>query len=178
MEKTMLLGLSFLLFAPMASAGEFTIQQNGAPVWNDDVDGVKVEYNPDNTVKRLSVKQITAVEFPDRRRILKAQKVAALQAEAAIVRFVKRMNTSDETYTDMETNINKSTRSRGNGMDGTQKLNERTVVNELKTTIQSYASGELRGLIVLEKGYDEKNRRGMSDDWDQRENTSSGGEGG
>ncbi|MBM1169656.1 hypothetical protein [Microvirga arabica] len=152
-----IIGVLGLSMALMGSAlAEVAVNPDGSATWEAGVDGVSVEYKPDGKLRRVSARVERTVEFPDRRGILKAQKVAEMQAEAAFVQFMKKTVSSSDTFTEIETEMNKASQLRQKGAaPQVSKVDERVFTSDLRTVVQRSASGQLRGVVVLEKGYDE-----------------------
>ncbi len=140
-----------------AVAGEVSAQPDGAIIWQAGVDGPKIEWNVDGSFRRIFSRYATPVEFPDRRGIYKAQVIAEEKAKAAIIRYLKQYLTSTHTGKEIEDDVEKATRERNTGNNPNfTKTNSRTLVSNLTEVTTSVASGTLRGVVVLEKGYDEK----------------------
>ncbi|WP_457089905.1 hypothetical protein [Microvirga sp. P5_D2] len=150
-------GLSVALGMGTAWAGEVSVNPDGSATWEAGVDGISVEYKPNGKLRRVSARAERAVEFPDRRGVLKEQKVAEMQAEAAIVGFMKKLVSAQDTFTEIEGEMNKATQVRQSGAaPQVNKVDERVFTSDLKTLVQRSASGQLRGVMVLEKGFDGK----------------------
>jgi hypothetical protein len=137
---------------------EVTKDDNKNTVWQAGVDGVEIEWGPDGAFKRIYSSYNQSVLFPDRQGILKAQTIAEEKAKAAIVRFMNgEQVSSSRVITEVSADMETASRSQGSGKEDTlSKENIRKMTSELKEVTSSYASGRLRGVILLEKGYDEK----------------------
>jgi len=149
----------FMVIALIAPswAGEIAIQEDGSTVWQAGVDGVEIEWNPDGSVKRIYSRYSTPVEFPDRRGIAKAQIIAEEKAKAGIVRFMEQSVASTRVVTEVQSDLNKATQERQSGTAAiVKKTDQRTLVEALSEVTASFAAGNLKGVIVLEKGYDDK----------------------
>ncbi|WP_143274093.1 hypothetical protein [Bradyrhizobium canariense] len=141
----------------LAAAGSVDEKVDGGTVWQAGVDGVEVEWNGDNSVKRISSRFSTPVEFGDRRGISKAQIIAEEKAKAAIVRFLEQSVSSTRVTAEMQNDLNHATQERKTGEKATaQKVDQRVMMESLTEVTTSFASGKLRGVIILEKGYDDK----------------------
>jgi len=146
-----------LLCGPAATAGTVDANPDGSAVWQAGVDGVEVEWNNDGSVKRISSRFGTPVEFGDRRGISKAQIIAEEKAKAAIVRFLKQDVSSTRVTTEMQNDLNHATQERQTGEKATvKKVDQRMMMESLSEVTTSFASGKLRGVIILEKGYEAK----------------------
>jgi hypothetical protein len=139
-----------------AWAGDVVRDADGATRWQAGIDGVEIEWAPDGSVRRLYSRYGQPVEFADRRGITGAQTIAEERAKAAIVRFMDQRVASNRVVTEVEADLGKATQERQAGDTQVKKVDQRTLLTSLSEISGSYASGELRGVIVLEKGYDEK----------------------
>jgi hypothetical protein len=146
--------LAFVTHA--AWAGDVVTEQDGGTRWQAGIDGVEIEWAPDGSVKRLYSRYGQPVEFADRRGIAGAQTIAEEKAKAAIVRFMDQRVASNRVVAEVEADLGKATQERQAGDTQVRKVDERTLLTSLSEISGSYASGQLRGVIVLEKGYDEK----------------------
>lgn len=157
-NKVVILGtLIVLCSSPVGLAGDATVRNDGSVTWQAGVDGVEIEWNADGSVRRLYSRYATPVEFPDRRGIAKAQIIAEEKAKANIVRFLKQDITSARIVGEIQADVNKATQHRQTGSAATvSKVDERTVMDSLTEVTGSFATGTLTGVIVLEKGYDDK----------------------
>lgn len=151
--------LSITLLSSFSSAGAGSVDErsDGATVWQAGIDGVEVEWNANGSVKRISSRYGTPVEFGDRRGISKAQIIAEEKAKAAIIRFMDQSVSSTRVATEMQNDLNHATQERETGAKPTvKKVDQRTMLESLTEITTSFASGKLKGVIVLEKGYDDK----------------------
>lgn len=149
--------LSLISGSTMATAGAVDETGTGGTVWQAGVDGVEVEWNNDGSVKRISSRFSTPVEFGDRRGISKAQIIAEEKAKAAIVRFLEQSVSTTRVTTEMQNDLNQATQERQTGAKANiKKVDQRVMMESLTEVTTSFAAGKLRGVIVLEKGYDDK----------------------
>lgn len=146
---------AFLIGA--AHAGE--IEQDpstGTSRWKAGVDGVEIEWAPDGAVQRIYSKQSVPVEFPDRRGIKKAQVIAEEKAKAGIIRFMEQSVSSTRVVTEIQNDISTASQRRETGSEAqVVKQDERLMIENLTEVTTSFAKGNLRGVVVLESGYDE-----------------------
>ncbi len=146
-----------LLFSPaLSSAGDAKLQNDGSLTWQAGVDGVEIEWNPDGSIRRIYSKYATPVEVGDRRGIAKAQIIAEEKAKANIVRFMSQGVAASRIVAEIQVDVNKATQERQKGSATLRKVDERTLTESLTEITGSFAAGTLRGVIVLEKGYDDK----------------------
>lgn len=138
-------------------AGDADVHADGGVTWQAGVDGVEIEWHTDGSIKRLYSRYSTPVEFADRRGISKAQVIAEEKAKANIIRFMNQSISSTRIVAEVQSDINKATQHRETSKEATvKKVDERTIMESLTEVTTSFASGSLRGVIVLERGYDEK----------------------
>jgi hypothetical protein len=96
--------------------------------------------------------------MPDRRGINKAYIIAEEKAKAAIVRFMEQRVTTSRVVTEVNNDFEQSTFTQGTGTQSElTKKNQRTMVENLAEITGSNAAAALRGVIILEKGYDKNN---------------------
>ena len=138
-------------------AGTVEEQTTGSTVWQAGVEGIEIEWNDDGSIRRISSKFSTPVEFGDRRGISKAQIIAEEKAKAAIIRFLNQSVSSTRIVGEVQTDLNEATQERGTGeKPNVKKLDKRMMIEALTEVTTSFASGHLKGVIVLEKGYSDK----------------------
>ncbi|MBF0108782.1 MAG: hypothetical protein HQL76_06365 [Magnetococcales bacterium] len=155
----MIFSTLFLLifFTASSHAGDVGIASDGSMTWKAGIDGVEIEWNADGSVKRLYSRYSHPVEFADRRGIMTAQTIAEEKAKGAIVRFMNQSVGSNRIVTEVENDINKATQERQSGANATvRKMDERTLISNLTEVTTSFAAGKLSGVIILERGYEEK----------------------
>ncbi len=146
-----------LSWSVMSFAGQTTIDDNGGITWQAGVDGVEVKWGSDGSVKRLYSRQSVPVEFPDRRGINKAQIIAEEKAKGNIIRFMDQSVSTTRIVAEVQSDINRATQQREtNKANNVKKVDDRTIVEALTEITTSFASGKLRGVIVLERGYSDK----------------------
>ena len=123
---------------------------------NDSVLGVEVKM--DKSGRLLSVKSsyTQPVEFPDRRGINTSYIIAEEKAKAQLIRFSSQESMSSRKVNELESQISKATQTSGNNAGGWTKDNTRTVTTNLNEVTGSFAAGNLKGVTILERTYDEK----------------------
>jgi hypothetical protein len=138
-------------------AGDASVHEDGAVTWQAGVDGVEIEWNTDGSVRRISSRYSAPVEFPDRRGIQTAYVIAEEKAKAAIIRFLDQSVSSNRMVTEVQNDVNKATQERQTSVQASvKKVDERTLIQKLSEVTSSFAKGNLRGVVALEKGYDSK----------------------
>lgn len=159
MKLRNIISCSLILMCPAfpSLAGDADVHADGSVTWQAGVDGVEIEWQPDGSIKRLYSRYSTPVEFADRRGISKAQIIAEEKAKANIIRFMNQSSSSTRIVAEVQSDLNKATQHRETGKEATvKKVDERTIMESLTEVTTSFATGSLRGVIVLERGYDEK----------------------
>jgi hypothetical protein len=148
----------FMLFASItAKAGEVTAKSDGSVVWQAGIDGVEIEWDADGSFHRIYSLFNQPVQFPDRQGITKAQIIAEEKAKAAIIRFMDQQVATARVVTQVDNDIQQATRTQGTGkQEDITKTNQRTMVENLIEITTSAAAGKLRGVIILERGYNQK----------------------
>ena len=149
----------FLIFAftlcLSLQAGEIKRDTDKDVLWQAGIDGVEIEWAPDGTFNRIYSAFYQPVRFPDRSGISKAYIIAEEKAKAAIVRFMNQNASSSRLVEQVDTDSESATRTQNGNGDAISKETKRKMVETLTEITSSYASGNLRGVIILEKGYDE-----------------------
>jgi hypothetical protein len=149
--------LSTLASAPPSYAGEVTSNPDGTTVWQAGIDGVEIEWAPDGSFDRIYSRVSHPVNFPDRQGITKAQIIAEEKAKAAIIRFMDQRVASARVVAEVQNDMSQATRNRGTRQEeDVQKTSERKMVESLSEITSSASIGKLRGVIILERGYDQK----------------------
>ncbi len=118
--------------------------------------GIKIDSDADGNWSRIYSTGTQPVEFPDRRGISTAQKIAEERAKAQIVKFLQQEVSTETVASEMETTGSTTTSRKGTGADGISKEAQRKLATSLTEVMRSYSKGTLRGVTVLEVGYDEK----------------------
>ncbi|MGH9550252.1 MAG: hypothetical protein ACRD3W_12800 [Terriglobales bacterium] len=156
-------GIAFITTALLAFsvsvgvAGEFTANQDGSSTWDSGSDSVKIDLNLDGSFRRAWSRYSAPVEFADRRGINAAQIISEEKAKAALVRNMMQTNASVRIVGEMQAEQNKMTQERRTGAQpSVTKIDQRALGQALTEITGSFASGNLTGVRVLEKGYDEK----------------------
>jgi len=126
-------------------------------VWQAGIDGVEIEWGTDGSFNRIYSRYSQAVEFPDRRGIHKAQVIAEEKAKAAIIRYLDQSVASARVVTEVDNDIGAATLTKGtNQAEDVRKSTQRQMISSLTEVTSSVAAGSLRGVIVLERGYDDR----------------------
>ena len=147
-----------LLASVNAAAGDLSQDLDGSIVWKAGIDGVEMKFGPDGQFERIESQASHPVRFPDRQGVAKAQVIAEEKAKAGIVRFMEREDlTSGRVVTQIDNDVEQATRRRtNNDPDNISKTNQRTMIETVTEFTASFASGKLRGVVVLERGYSDR----------------------
>jgi hypothetical protein len=138
-------------------AGQIEANADGVTVWQAGIDGPRIEWAPDGSFSRLYSRYSQPVAFPDRQGIIKAQIIAEEKAKAAIIRFLDQQVVTGQLITEVTNDMNQSTRTKGTEEgDRLTKTSQRQMIENLTEVTASASSGRLHGVIVLERGYDDK----------------------
>lgn len=152
----LLLLSSCFAFANVSLAGEIKESEAGI-VWHAGIDGVEIEWSPDGSFNRIYSRYTQTVGIPDRQGISKAQVIAEEKAKAAIIRFINQEVASARVVTEIQNDMNQTVSTKDTGKaSAITKTSQRQMIENLTEVTSSAAAGKLRGVIVLERGYDEK----------------------
>ena len=145
-----------LTFADSSLAGEIKQSEAGV-VWQAGIDGVEIEWNPDGSFNRIYSRYTQPVAIADRQGIAKAQVIAEEKAKAAIIRFRDQEVASARVVAEIQNDMNQTVSTKDTGKaSAITKTSQRQMIENLTEVTSSAAAGKLRGVIVLERGYDEK----------------------
>jgi len=151
-----LLAIAGLALFPFPSIGGSIITSEAGVTWKAGVNGVAIESGADGNVNRIYSEYSQPVSFPDRRGISRAQVIAEEKAKAAIIRFLEGEGISQErTIAMVDAETEGAIREVGDAGERFSRESQRNFMESLTEITRSYAKGELRGVIVLEKGYNE-----------------------
>jgi hypothetical protein len=126
-------------------------------VWQAGIDGVEIEWGPDGSFNRIYSRYSQPVAIPDRQGISKAQIIAEEKAKAAIIRFMNQEVASARVVAEIQNDMNQTISTKdADKASAITKTSQRQMIENLTEVTSSAAAGKLRGVIVLERGYDEK----------------------
>ena len=151
---TISLFLACLPLARLGIAGEIQSNDSGT-IWQAGIDGVEIEWGPDGSFSRIYSRFSQPVEVGDRRGILKASTIAEEKAKAAIIRFLDQNVASARLVAEVENDMSTTTQS-GAKPKAVHTDSERRMIESLTEVTSSVAAGRLRGVMVLDRGYNEK----------------------
>jgi hypothetical protein len=150
--------MGFVLATASAAFADQSRVQGGANgvTWQAGVDGVEIEFGPDGKVKRIYSRYSHEVTMADRRGIRTATTIAEEKAKANIVRFMEQKVATGRVVSEVEATISKTKQERSDKSSSIERIDQRVVSESLGEVTASYAKGTLRGVVLLEQGYDEK----------------------
>ena len=132
-----------------------SIQKNAEGVtWQAGVDGVKIDFDNAQHVRRIYSKVAQAVTIADRRGIQTATIIAEEKAKANIVRFLQQDVISGRVVTEVDATLSRSVQQSGANGNSLTTTDQRSLVQGLSEFTGSVSTGVLRGVIVLETGFD------------------------
>jgi len=138
----------------LGQASQATVEGDGSVRWQAGVGGVEFESNPDGSWRIFSRGEAD-VTFPDRRGIYTAQTIAEEKAKAAIAHFMGQDVASGTFTKQLENDVSKAIRTRDDSAPAqVRRIDDRTVERNVTEATSSIAAARLRGVIVLEKGYE------------------------
>lgn len=145
--------LSFAFMTALAALAPAAAAQT--QIFELPLQGIQIESSPSGEWERIYATGVQPVEFPDRRGITTAQRIAEQRAKAEIVKFFDQEMSAETIVSEMESSTQVSTRQQGSGGDSFEKDSQRVLATSLSEVLRSYSSSNLRGVMVLESGYDE-----------------------
>lgn len=157
-----------LLLVPGVVLAQVAPLVDGGARWAAGGSGVVVEWHPDGRLRRLYAEYAQPVTFPDRRGIRRAQIVAQEKAKAEMVRFLEEHVSQSRTIDQVDREIEAARREFAAQGETLSRSSTREMTDSLREVTRSHAAGTLRGIVVLEQGYNEQReeawvRVGLSD---------------
>ncbi len=139
------------------SAVAQTVEKTEAGVtWQAGVNGVKIDFDNAQHVRRIYSKYAQPVVIADRRGIQTATLIAEEKAKANIIRFLRQDVVSGRAVTEVDATLSQTTQKAGAGGESISTSDQRNIVQGLTEFTGSLSSGTLNGVVVLESGYDPK----------------------
>src|SRR4051794_16691918 len=118
------------------------------------LDGLDIEFDANGNWNKIYSTYTHPVDVPDRRGIKKAQVIAEEKGKAQIVRFLKQEVSSERLVEEVDTTLQTATHKQGSGSkDELSKTTQRTMKESVREFTRSYAQRTLRGVTVIETGY-------------------------
>jgi len=119
------------------------------------LDGLEIEFAESGDWVRIYSTYRQPVAFPDRAGLRKAYTIAGEKGKAQIIRFFKERVTSKRLIEEVSRESQNAVRSQKDGQQSVSRETQREMVESIKEFTESYSEGMLRGVTVLEQGYDE-----------------------
>ena len=139
-----------------ATRNEVSLSNQGIVTWRNAANGVTVEWYPDGRLRRLYSRYSHPVEFPDRRGLNTAYVISEEKAKAGILRFLEQSAYSERYINEVQSDFSQAAQKRESGLKPiVNKTDERKFAQSLREVTGSKVSGTLRGITVLERGFDE-----------------------
>jgi hypothetical protein len=123
---------------------------------SDPVLGIDIKVDKNGNLVSLRSKYEQPVDFPDRRGINTSYIIAEEKAKAQLVRFMSQQVATNRTIKEIDSQTEKASRTSGNTSSGWSKENVRNVETTLNEYTSSFAAGNLKGVVIIERTYDEK----------------------
>lgn len=120
------------------------------------LDGLEIEFDANGDWSRMYSTYRQPVSFPDRVGLRKAYTIAEEKGKAQIIRFMQENVSSERLVEEVNKEVQQAARSQANGKESISRNTQREMVESVKEFTRSYSAGTLRGVTVLEQGYDEK----------------------
>ena len=141
------------------AAAEPSVEKTEAGLtWQAGVDGVKIDFDNAQHVRRIYSKVAQPVTIADRRGIQTATLIAEEKAKANIVRFLRQDVVSGRAVTEVDATMSQTIQKSGTAGEGVSTTDQRNVVQGLTEFTGSVSTGTLNGVVVLESGYDPKDK--------------------
>ena len=159
MNKICVTIISFLFVVGLigfAAAQSAETHPDGSVTWQAGVDGVKIDFDNAQHVRRIYSKTSHPVSIPDKRGIHTATVIAEEKAKAAIVRFLQQDVVSGRAVTEVDATLSKTVQEKNKAGESLSTTDQRNIVQNLTEFTGSVASGTIRGVVILESGYDPK----------------------
>ena len=152
------------LLAPMFILLPFHVHaQSGAPAPSPAaastlvLDGLEIEFDASGDWSRMYSTYRQPVSFPDRVGLRKAYTIAEEKGKAQIIRFMKENVTSERLVEEVTKESQTAVRKQNGKTESVDRTTQREMVESVKEFTRSYSEGVLRGVTIMEQGFDEKN---------------------
>jgi hypothetical protein len=120
------------------------------------LDGLEIEFDEAGNWIQMYSTYRQPVSFPDRTGLRKAYIIAEEKGKAQIIRFMEEKVTSERLIEEVSKESQTALRRQSNGTQSISRDTQREMVESIKEFTRSYSAGTLRGVTILEQGYDEK----------------------
>lgn len=158
-ERSILFAILPMFAVPtMVAAQSVQKASDGSMSWQAGVDGATIEFNPDGSWKRIYSKYAHPVAIADKRGVKTATIVAEEKAKGNIVRFLQQHVTSGRVVKEVQDTLSRTDQQSGTGGERVTTTDQRAIGESVTEMTGSFSSGTLTGVVVLENGYDEKEK--------------------
>jgi len=152
-RKALLVQVAACLLFPIVALAQGANPQSGMTLR---LQGIDIDLNPDGSWKAIYATANQAVTMPDRRGVDNAYVIAEEKAKGAIARWFSQSVETGRVYTEAETTLESTLRSRGTGNDTFSTNASRNLTTSLRETFASSARAVLQGVTILEQSYNQK----------------------
>ena len=149
-------GAVYFFALSLALATTISAQPSQPAITNLVLDGLEIEFDDAGDWVRMFSTYRQPVSFPDRRGIRNAQTIAEEKGKAQIVRFMRENVTSERLVEEVSKESQTALRNQAGGKEAVSRTTQREMVESIREFTRSYSEGTLRGVTVLEQGYDER----------------------
>jgi hypothetical protein len=120
------------------------------------LDGLDIEFDATGNWTRMYSTYRQPVGFPDRQGLRKAYTIAEEKGKAQVVRHLEQEITSERLVEEVDNATQQATRTQNGQSASINKTTRPHMVESVRELTRSFSRGTLRGVTVLEQGYDEK----------------------
>lgn len=153
-----LFALLGILAQSALAASSVEVSPDGAITWQAGVNGVEIEFGTDGKVARIYSKYAHPVTIADRRGIQTATIIAEEKAKAEIIRFLEQDVATGRIIEEVEDTLSTTRQESTGTAQNVTAVAQRAVIQSLLEVTTSSSSGLLRGVVMLESGYDKDSR--------------------
>jgi len=118
------------------------------------LDGIEIDFDAAGEWVAMHSTSTQPVNFPDQRGIRDAYTIAEERGKAAIIRYFEESVTTGRLLQEISRESQNARRVQGSQGDSVTRDSERNMVTSISEFTRSFSSGTLRGVTVLERGYD------------------------
>lgn len=144
--------LTFASFLPLSAVAQ---QTEVDETYSMPLDGLDIEFDESGDWVRIYSTYRQPVAVPDRAGLRKGYTIAAEKGKAQIIRFFEERVTSKRLIEEVSRESQNAVRSQKDGQQSVSRETQREMVESIKEFTESFSEGTLRGVTVLEQGYDE-----------------------
>lgn len=141
---------------PLLGNAQVVTQEEGGGTFVK-VDGLDIEFDSHGVWTKIYSTYNHPVDFPDRRGIKKAQVIAEEKGKAQLLRFLQQEIVSERLVSEVETSTQTATHSKGTANPELSSESQRQIVDSVKEFTRSFSQGTLKGIAIIETGYNSEN---------------------